>query len=166
MRSPTLDSELSRLITELNTLERKGVLVEAPHPRYQWLEAERGNPLGLRVTGIAAMHSNIVIAYARQFALDEPEKGPTLVIDEDRNYSAILQGEGIIIRFDSGHATHNTHPHLHIGTTSLPEWDPPTMPLASPIELGNFMERIEDWRFDHLDRLPIYPATLVNVRWP
>jgi hypothetical protein len=153
-------------MAELGTLERKGVLVEVPHPQYLWVEPEGAIPLGLRVSGIAAMHSNIVITFVRELVIEEPRKGPRVVIDEGRSYQAILQGEGIIIRFDSGHATHNTDPHLHVGVTTMPDWDPPTMPLASPIELGNFIERIEDWRLDNGHRLPVYPATLEDVRWP
>jgi len=166
VRSPTLQSELSRLEAELNTLERKGVLVDVPYPHYEAFEADEQNPPSLRVSGIAAMNSNILIAYVRDFDLHQPGKGPALVIDEERSYSAVLQGEGTIVRFDSGHATHSPNPHLHTSWTSLAELEPPTMPLASSIELGNFIDRIEDWRLDHLHHLPTYPASLANVRWP
>jgi len=112
------------------------------------------------------MHSGIIIAYLRDLDLEQLAEGEALVIDEARSYSAVVQGEDTIIRFDSGHVSHKPDPHLHNAWTTLRDVDPPPMPLASPIELGNFISRIEEWRLDHLDRLPYYPASVAKARLP
>lgn len=167
MRYPTLYSELEQLESELATLERKGVLIDVPLPRYGSVEEASNSRLRrLRVSGVATMHSGIIITYLRDLFLEMPPKGEALVIDEERSYSAILQGEDTIIRFDSGHTTHSPDPHQHQAWTTLTDIDSPTMPLASSLELGNFIGRIEEWRMDHLAWLPTYPASIENARWP
>ena len=166
MRRQTLHAELLRLETELSTLDRKGVLVDAPYPVYERLESDASHPPGLRVRGFAAMNNGIVILYTRDLDLEERKKGHSLVIGEARSYSAVNQGVGTIIRVDSGHASHNQTPHSHTAWTDLVGVEPPSMPPRTRIELGDFISRVEEWRMDNLSILPIFPASLANARLP
>jgi hypothetical protein len=147
---------------ELSSHERKGFLVDVPDPLYE--------PTGKHdfvARGVAAMNSGILIFYRRDFRIRKTLLRKTVITSEKRSYSAVLQGEGTIVRFDSGQVTHSPDPHMH---TQLSDFTddirPPTFPLASPVELGHFIERIEEWRFDHLDYLPESPGSVANARIP
>lgn len=146
---------------ELSSHGRKGALIEVPDPLYE--PSGKGQFVA---RGVAAMNNGIVIVYRRNFRIRKPLLRREIITDESRSYSAVLQGEGIIIRFDSGQVTHNPDPHLHSQITELKDLEPPTMPLASPIELGNFIERIDEWRHDNLQFLPDSPGSLEDVRLP
>lgn len=146
---------------ELSSHERKGVLVHVPEPLYEPVFAN-----GFVARGVAAMNSGIVILYRRDLKLGRSLLRKVIIKHEKRSYSAVLQGEATIIRFDSGQVTHRPDPHVHTQWTDLRGIDPPAMPLASPVELGNFIERINEWRLEHLDYLPESPGSVANARMP
>jgi hypothetical protein len=146
---------------ELSSHERMGVLVDVPYPLYE--------PVGKHdfvARGVAAMNSGILIFYRRDFKLRRSWNLKQVIATEKRSYSAVVEGEGTIIRFDTGQVTHNPDPHLHTQWTDFRDIAPPPMPLASPIELGNFIERIDAWRLEHLDYLPDLPGSIANARIP
>jgi hypothetical protein len=147
---------------ELSSHERKRVLVDVPDPIY-----EPGPKNEFVARGVAAMNSGIVILYRRDFELGKSLIRRVIIKQERRSYSAVLQGEGTIIRCDSGQVTHSPDPHVHTQLTDFTDnIQPPTMPLASPVELGNFIERVEEWRLEHLDYLPDSPGSVANARIP
>jgi hypothetical protein len=165
-RLPTLYSEIERLEKEIRSHEDLGILVDAPPPVIEWYSGDATRPPRISVSGVAAMHSGILIVYLRDLDIQEQDKGPALVISEERSYSAILQGHAIIVRLDSGHISHSHAPHLHTAFTDIIGIDPPPMPLTYPIELGNFIARMEDWRMENHNILPIFPASVANARLP
>lgn len=166
MRLPTLHSETLRLETELSSLERLGILVDAPPPYYEAIEGTESERMVLRASGLAAMHSGIILVYLREFEVEVPEKGQALVAAERRSYSAVLRGFGSIARLDSGHISHSQTPHVHTAWPDSVGLDPPEIPISAPVELGNFVMRIERWRVENVHALPHHPGSIEDVRIP
>ena len=110
------------------------------------------------------MRNGIVLLYVRDFGVVRPAKGPVLVEDEYRSFSAVLQGADVIMRYDSGHISHSQRPHVHADWPKRLGLAFPELRIEQPIDLRDLVIAIERWREEHRHILPPDPPELSSVR--
>lgn len=162
-RTPTLHAEIERLEAQLASLERAGVLTDAPLPSHSRHITSDGIER-FQVDGAAAMRNGIYLIYLRDFGISRPAKGPVVVEDEYRSFSAVLQGGEVILRYDSGHISHSQRPHVHADWPKRLALAIPELRIELPVDLSDFVVSIEAWRERHLHMLPPNPPELRRVR--
>jgi len=151
------------LEAQIASLERAGVLVDAPLPAHSRHVLEDGTER-FQVDGAAAMRNGIVLLYLRDFGITRPAKGPVVVEDEYRSFSAALQGADVIMRYDSGHISHSQRPHVHADWPKRLGLAFPELRIEQPVDLSDFVISIERWREEHRHILPSDPPELGRVR--
>jgi hypothetical protein len=162
-RQPLLDRAVERHEKHLVSLSERGLLVDVEDPRIEKHTGASGT--WVVVCGRATMQSGIGIVYSIRLRAAREDRGVT-VADQERSYSALIVGEGVALRYDSGHGSHNRHPHVHHAWPDAQKIDAPVLKLAKPVEINDFIGAIEKWRLEHAWRLPQLPPAITAIEMP
>ncbi|MES3034072.1 MAG: hypothetical protein V4813_08745 [Gemmatimonadota bacterium] len=114
--------------------------------------------------GSMALRNGIGVSYSYNLDVSHSRSRGWLVDRAERSYSAIVVNKGLILRCDSGHATHNHAPHQHVGAFCEDRGlAAPLVESTRPVSLRVFSLAVDAWREQHLHELPYDPPDLDRI---
>lgn len=147
---------VDRLEKELRTFEALGVIVEQTPVRYD-VAGRAPGPEFVTLSGGGTLRNGLTFLYVHRLAVRRGPRGEPFVVDESRSYGSVVAGEGVLVRYDSGHDDHKQHPHLASPWDGARGVGPPAIALDREVDLSDFLTAVDDWRADNVWRLPEDP---------